>query len=822
MGRDYEGLTRNEVEKRLTQYGPNVLPETPPPTKLEVLLEQLKSPLVYILLAAGIVTFLLGEFPDTIVIAFAVFLNTILGFVQEQRASNALQALKSMIHPHANVVRGGEQIKINIEEVVPGDVVVLNSGDKVPADGAVLSSSHFFVSEAILTGESSTIEKKQGDEVFMGTTVTAGRAFMKVELTGEETEMGKIATRVQEVYSDTPLRRQLAHFSKQLTYLTIILITFVFVIGVLSGKELIEVFLTSVALAVSAIPEGLLVALTVVLAIGMQRILRRRGLVRNLVSAETLGGVTTICADKTGTLTEGNMRVVKSYGNDNEIARQIYLTNDQDDPIVIAAYEWAKKILVNQSEKKIMADSPRVDDLPFSSKNRFLATLHKEDGKRVIYVNGAPEFLLSWSTLPQNKKEEIVREINLLTKDGMRLMGLARKVLAGDTNTLSKAGVENGKLEWVGLLAFSDPVRVGVSEALGQMAHAGIRLVVITGDYPETALSVLKQLKVNIKEECIIKGKMLEKMSAQELKKLLEGKETILFARTTPEQKLKIVEALKLNGEVVAMTGDGVNDAPALARADIGIVVEGASDVSKESSDLVLLDSSFATIVASIEEGRGIFENIRKVILYLMSDAFEEIFAVIGAIVVGVILVPGLPLPVTAAQVLWINLISDGFPNLALTVDPKRHEIMLEPPRAPGERLVNSWMKWLIFIISIAGGIMALFIFVSNYLRFTDIALARSVAFATLGINSLIYVFSVRTLTLPFWKEGILANKWLLVAVFGGFVLQVLPFVVAPLGKFFDIVPIGVELWAEVFIASIIMFILIEITKIIFRRKVVI
>ena len=820
MYHKYEGLSSNEAGDLLSKYGPNELPETPPPSRFTIFVSQLKSPLVYILLAAGTVTFLLREIPDTIVITFAVFLNTILGYVQEQKASNALQALKSMVHPHANVIRDSKQTKINIEDVVPGDIAVLNSGDKIPADGELLDSSHFFASEAILTGESASVEKKEGDRVYLGTIVTAGRAFMKVELTGEETEMGKIAQRVQEVSSQTPLRLQLAHFSRQLSVLTVILVVGVFLVGLLSGKGLVEVFLTSVALAVSAIPEGLLVALTVVLAIGMQRILKRRGLVRNLVSAETLGGVTTICADKTGTLTEGDMRVVKTYGNDHELARQIYLTNDLDDPLVIAAYEWAKNVLKGESEEKILRSSPRVDSLPFSSKNRFLATLHGKNRKKSIYVNGAPEFLLEWSTLSSKEKEEIRTEIELLTKDGMRLVGLAQKDAGADKESLERSDVTKGKLRWIGFLAFSDPVREGVAEALKKTAKAGIRLVVITGDFSDTAISVLRQLKVEVDVRSVILGKKLTRMKSSELSGFLKQKGTILFARTTPEQKLKIVESLKKNGEVVAMTGDGVNDAPALSKADIGIVVGSASDVARESADLVLLDSSFSTIIASIEEGRGIFENIRKVILYLMSDAFEEIFAVIGAIIISIVFLPGLPLPVTAAQVLWINLISDGFPNLALTVDPKRPNIMDELPRSPKEKLVENWMKWLIFIVSLAGGVMALIIFVSNFNRFEDVGLARSVAFATLGLNSLIYVFSVRTLTLPFWKEGFFANKWLLLAVAAGIVLQVMPFVVSPLGKFLDIVPIDLSLWAEVFAASAIMFILIEISKILFRRHV--
>ena len=813
---EYEGLSNSEARRLLQEFGPNELPETPPPSRFEIFMAQLKSPLVYVLLGAGAVTFLLGEIPDTVIIGFAVFLNTILGYIQEEKANNALQALKEMVHPRTTVFREGKRETINIEDVVPGDICVLNSGDKVPADGEVLKASHFFVSEAILTGESSALEKSKGDSVYMGTVVTAGRAYVKVQKTGEETEMGKIALRVQEVQSETPLRRQLAHFSKQLTFLTVGLVVSVFVIGFFSGKDLVEVFLTSVALAVSSIPEGLLVALTVVLAIGMQRILKRKGLVRNLVSAETLGGVTTICADKTGTLTEGNMRVVRSYGNDKDLARQVYLTNDLDDPIVLASYEWGKGVLKNQ-EKSILAKAPRIDELPFSSKDRFVATLHKEGKEKWMYVNGAPEFLLEWSKVSKAKRAEIEEEIELLTKDGMRLMGMARKKITKKGEEVVRKDVVDGNLEWVGFLAFSDPVRKGVSESLAKTRLAGIRLVVITGDYADTAKAVLKQLKVEVADESVILGKQLAKMNATKLSKLLKGKNTILFARTTPEQKLKIVEALKKNGEVVAMTGDGVNDAPALSRADIGIVVGSATEVAKESSDLVLLDSSFATIVAAIEEGRGIFENIRKVILFLMSDAFEGIFATLGSIVLSITLVPGLPLPVTAAQILWINLISDGFPNLSLTIDPKREGIMSEPPRDTNEQLVNRWMKQIILIVSISGGIMALGIFVYNFVRYDDPVLARSVAFATLGVNSSIFVFSVRRLADPFWKGGFFDNKWLIVAVLASFVLQFAPFVYRPLGDFLEVVPLSVELWTEVFAASIIMFILIEVSKYFYR-----
>jgi Ca2+-transporting ATPase len=353
-----------------------------------------------------------------------------------------------------------------------------------------------------------------------------------------------------------------------------------------------------------------------------------------------------------------------------------------------------------------------------------------------------------------------------------------------------------------------------VKEALEKTKVAGIKLIVITGDYPQTAVSVMKQLGIHICSECLMLGEGLAKLKTSTLSRKLKGKHALnLFARTTPQQKLKIVDALKKNNEVVAMMGDGVNDAPALKKADIGIVVGEASDVAKESADLVLLDSSFATIVAAIEEGRGIFDNVRKIILYLMSDSFEEIFAVVGTIILG------LPLPVTAAQILWINLVSDGFPDMALTIDPKRQGIMTDAPRSTNERLVSSWMRYLILIVSVAGGIMALSIFIYFYKTTQDITLARSIAFATLGVNSLVYVFSVRTLTEPFWRQNPFENIWLNVSVVAGFLLQFLPFSTSGLRNFFRVSKLSFLHWIYVFTASALMFIIIEVSKVVFRGK---
>jgi len=799
------GLTTAEAEKRLSKFGPNILPEKPPPSDISIFLSQLKNPLIYVLIFAGLATFFLKHFSDAVIIAMAVIINTILGFFQERRAGKALSALKSLVSPQAEVVRDGKRKKVGANEVVPGDIIVLSQGMKVPADGKLVFVNRMFINEAILTGESQPASKANNEKVYMGTVVSSGQGAMEVQVTGALTQIGKIAEGVQETSEDTPLKKQIGRFSKQLLVLVVFLTLFVFVIGLASGESLIEIFKTAVALAVSAIPEGLIVSLTVVLAIGMQRILRRNGLVRNLTSAETLGGATTICIDKTGTLTQGKMTVTDVIGDTVELAKQAILANDLDDPLVIAAFEWARGYI-----KDYIQEHPRLDSIPFSSKERFFASLNKwKKGENIIFVSGAPDSLLSWSEIKESEREKVMQKIEDLTKEGKRVIGFSRKVVPSSNKRLSKEDVKGG-LNWVGLLSFSDPVRPGVREALSKANEAGIKIIVITGDYANTAEAVLTEIGMSISETEELLGEDIEKLNVAELAEAV--KHIKLFARTTPEQKLKIVEALKKNGEVVAMMGDGVNDAPAINKADIGIVVGDASDVARESADLVLLDSNFATIVGAVEEGRGIFENIRKIILYLLSDAFGEIVTVTFAIIVS------LPLPVTAVQILWINLVSDGFPSLALTVDPKRKGIMVDPPRPPKERVVTNWMKILIGIVSLVSGLLALAFFTYVLRSSGDVKLARSVAFLTLGINSLVYVFSVKSLTTPFWKGNIFDNKWLIAAVLAGFGLQAFPFIFPFSRQFFDVSSLPFSYWLVALGLSALMFIMVEVSKIIFRR----
>ncbi len=802
-----QGLSNEEAINRQQKYGLNVLPEKPPPSHFSLIVQQLKNPLIYVLLLAGLVTLIIGHLPDAMIILLAVVVNTVLGFIQERKASNALLALKHYVANQITIIRNEKRVSIETSQIVPGDIVILSQGVKVPADGKLIHANRLYLNESILTGESMSVKKTQSDPVFMGTTIASGQAVMLVENTGSNTKMGAIALQIQEAEEDTPLQRQLKGFSKQLVTVVGALTILVFIIGVLYRFSVMDMFITSVALAVSSIPEGLIVSMTVVLAIGMQKILKRRGLVRKLAAAETLGGVTVICVDKTGTLTQGKMKVVDTIGSEKDLAEQVLLANDLDDPIVIAAFEWGRTIISD-----FVSEHQRLDSIPFSSKERFFCSLHQwsNDGNR-LYVNGAPDQLLQWTTLSEDEKEEFTAVIDNLTKQGKRLMGFARKDVSNNKQDLDNSDAKNG-LAWVGILAFSDPVRVGVKDALEQAMGAGIRTVVITGDYSKTSEFVLSELGISLSSKEVITGDELEALSAEELARKVN---TIrLFARTTPDQKLAIVEALKKNGEIVAMMGDGVNDAPALHEADIGIAVGEATDVAKESADLVLLDSNFSTIVGAVEEGRGMFENIRKIILYLMCDAFAEIVVVLGGIVLG------LPLPITAMQILWVNLISDGFPDLALTIDPKRVGIMKEKPRLPGERLVNKWMATLIGFVSLIAGLITLASFIIVYKVSNDLVLARSMAFIMLGLNSLVYVFSVRALMTPFWKNHLFENRWLVVAVLAGFGLQVLPFSLYPLRQFFGLSSLNPVYWLAAIGLSIFMFFVVEIFKFIYHLKV--
>ncbi len=814
-----DGLTSAEAAERLARFGPNLLPEEPLPSDIVILLAQLRNPLVYVLGGAAFITAVLRRPSDTAIILIAVLINATLGFWQERRANRALAALRRLVKPQTLVVRDGEQQSIPLSQVVPGDLAVLSPGSTVPADGEIIEAVDLFVNEALLTGESQPVRKAPAAEALMGTIVVSGRGRMRVGHTGERTKMGGLATSVAGPAQDTPLQRQLRSLSRTLAVGVGALTLAVFLVGLLTGRPAFEMFLTAVALAVSTIPEGLLISTTAVLAIGMVRILQRKGLVRRLLAAETLGGVTVICADKTGTLTEGAVRVASYQGDERWLLLGAALCNNLQDPLEIAEYEWARAILARakvdgqESEpattiEQLTRSYPRIDEVPFSSALRYQATLCAHESEALLFVAGAPEVVLEQCDLPPLARQTRQGDIEASARAGYRLLGFGYKRVPQHVATVEAAGTDH--LAWAGLLLFEDPVRPGVREALSLAEGAGIAVKVITGDYAATALHVLAQIGKRLAPEQVLLGDELAAIGPRDLAARIQN--IVLFARTDPAQKLVIVEALKERGDVVAMMGDGVNDAPALARADIGIVVGSASDVARETADLVLLDSNLATVVAAIEEGRGIFDNLRKIVLYLLSDAFGEIIVVAGSMLLA------LPLPLTAAQILWINLVSDGFPDLALTVDPKRHGILEDPPRDPREPLVTRRVGLLIGIIAVASGLIALGVFVAFWKVSGQIELARSVTFLTLGVNTLLYVFSIRNLDKPAWGSDWLSNRWLLAAVLGGFMLQALPFYVPMLRGFFGVVPLDASHWLVALFAALGVIVVTELAKALLTR----
>ncbi len=842
------GLSAEQAKKQLDVVGLNQLTGKKPPTDLYFIIKQFRNPLVLVLLIATIVTVIVGEYSDAFVISLAIIVNTILGFVQERKAFKSLDALKKVVSHEAWVIRNtgdkelGEKIKVEIAKIVPGDIVVLYEGDKVPADGILIENNDLLLDEAILTGESVPVSKaifknniiaekiegfisqitkkntKAINTLHMGTTVVGGSGKILVTTTGMKTEVGKIATHLEENREvKTPLEVKLDQLARIITIGIIILSIGIFVIGILLKKDPIEMFTTAVALAVAAIPEGLVVGLTAILAIGMHRILKRKGLVKSLVAAETLGSVTTVCIDKTGTLTEGKMRVVETELEDEVLAyKASTLANDLKDPIEIARWQWSLNISKDNSQliapEELLVKEERDAIIPFSVERRFLASRHKEN----IYLSGAPEEMLHRSNASEKTLVKYQDLIENWANKGRRLIGFAHIECKSEDEAkevfskLKNDEVDKRRVDWLGLMAFDDPIRPSVKASIKKTQQAGIEVKVITGDFRTTALAVMKKIGFDLKNEQIIEGKELEEMSDSELQSRVGS--IVLFSRTKPSQKLRIVKALQSNGEIVGMMGDGVNDAPALAVSDIGIVVEEASEVAKEAADLILLDSNMETITASIEEGRSMLENLKKVALYLLSDSFSEI------IIVLVSLLMGWPAAITAVQILWINLVDDGLPNLALTIDPKDPGLLKRKPLSPKTKLIDNEMLSLIIIISLVTAASCLVVFWVDWQQ-RGLELARTMVFATLSIDSLLYVFSCRSLNKNIWHDSIFKNKWLVAASLFGVFLTVLSVHLKPLQDLLGTTALGIMDWMVVFAVSFGVITTIELFKWIFNKR---
>ncbi len=645
------------------------------------------------------------------------------------------------------------------------------------------------VDEAILTGESELVMKAEGaadaGKLYMGTTVASGRGLMQVTHTGPATELGKIAKSAQEhVEADTPLQARLKAFSKTLTRLVVLFTAGIMVAGLFMGNPFFQMLRTSIILAIAAIPEGLLIAVTVILVLGMRKILSRQALVKNLLAVETLGSVSVICTDKTGTLTEGRMRVSRSeFTHPKEALETTILCNNLEGPVDIALWEFARSILKSNPQEKA-DETERLSEELFSSETKFMAASVKlADGGTRDYLKGAPEIVLGMCAIAEDEKSELLQKIDLWAGEGLRLIGLASRP---HEDLAHHAGYE-----WAGLVGMEDPIRPEVVEAIRTTQRAGIRVKMITGDYRLTAERIARNIGLLGEGEEILEGKDLQEMDDQALQEHIQ--KVAVFARIRPQDKLRIIKALQAKNEVTAMIGDGVNDAPALKRANIGVVVGSATDVAKETADLILMDNNFRTIVAAVEEGRVIFENIRKVVAYTLSNSFAEVLTIFISMMLR------WPAPLTVAQILWIHLICDGPSDIVLGFEPKENGIMDEKPKSIHEPILPRLNLMLIGVISTVSAIAALLLFGHYYTIHHNIMEGQSIVFASFAVNSMIYIFAYRSLRQPMYRMAPLSqNKPLVFTVLGGLGLVLIAFALPGLRSLLGIVPLSPEQWAVV------------------------
>ena len=645
----------------------------------------------------------------------------------------------------------------------------------------LIESTKLAVDEAILTGESEPVNKTTNANVFMGTTILTGRGLQEVITTGRSTELGKIAASLQEhIEEDTPLQVRLKAFSKTLTWIVVGFTLAILIAGLLMGGKFLDMLRTSIILAIAAVPEGLLIAVTVILVLGMRKILKRNGLVKRLLAVETLGSVTVICTDKTGTLTEGRMRITRADLTDPARAYQtMVLCNDLEGPVDIALWEYART-LTTEDPQELVNSSKRLAVELFSSETKFMVTANRVDGGRFNYLKGAPEIVLEMCRVDESEGNRILSQVEEWAGEGLRLLGLAYRA---DGPVEEHAGYT-----WLGLLGMEDPLREEVQASIKVARRAGIQVKMITGDYRKTAERIARNIGLMQTGDEIIEGEELGVMGDEELARRVER--TVIFSRIRPHDKLRIVRALQANKEVTAMIGDGVNDAPALQQANIGVVVGSATDVAKETADLILLDNNFRTIVAAIEEGRIIFANIRKVVAYTLSNSFAEVLTIFTAMMLR------WPAPLVVAQILWIHLICDGPSDIVLGFEPKEDGIMDERPRSLKEPILNHLGLSLIGIISVSSAIGALFLFNHLYSVHANAVEGRSIVFASFAINSMVYIFAYRSMRRPLFRMNRLtANMPLVWAVLAGLTMAVLPFLVPDLRNLLGIVPLTFGEW---------------------------
>jgi Ca2+-transporting ATPase len=853
LGSSPSGLRAAEVQKRLAEYGPNTLPEKRRRSVLAMLLGQITDFMIAVLLVAAVISGFIGEPQDTIVILVIVLINAIIGVVQEFRAERAMAALREMATPDARVIRDAQVLTVTASALVPGDLVLLEAGNVVPADLRLLEVEEMQADESALTGESHPVEKQPaclvetdlpvGDRhnlAFKGSLITRGRGKGVVVATGLSTEIGRIAKLLQvESGVKTPLQERLTRFGRYLALAVLAICVVVFTAGLLQGQPVMLMLLTAVSLAVAAIPEALPAVVTISLALGARKLIRYKALVRNLPAVETLGSVTCICADKTGTLTENHMSVDLLYAAGKryaslseaatgmpvtELGQGMALSNDvaekdgqpAGEPTELALFEAARHAGFDKAVLEQM--HPRLAVIPFDSERKQMTTLHQSSAGVVAYVKGAPEQVLTQCNTALGvdgpvvlEPETVLAEATRLANEGYRVLALARREFTALPEPLEAETTEQD-LTFLGLVALIDPPRTEVPRAVADCQAAGITPVMITGDHPGTAMAIARRLGITDDDRAVLGGDELSRLSDEEFARLAESLR--VYARVSPEQKLRIVKALQVNGEFVAMTGDGVNDAPALQRANIGVAMgQKGTDVAREASDMVLLDDDFATIVRAVRAGRRIFDNIRKFIKYTMSSNSGEIWTLFLAPFLG------LPIPLLPIHILWINLVTDGLPGLALTAEPAEPGIMHRAPRPPEENIFAQGMwQHILWVGLFIGGVS---IAAMAWAISREAAYWQTMVFTVLTMSQLFQSLAIRSETASLFSIGLFSNLPMLGAILLTLLLQMAVIYTPALNAVFYTQPLPLFDLAVCLLLSSLVFFAVEIEKLLQRRGVI-
>ncbi len=808
-----KGLFHNEVKERLKAYGYNVLRKEEI-KKWQILLRQFNNPLVFILIGAAVLTAVMGHAKDSLIIVFIILFNGILGFWQEIKAISSMEALQKLAEERTVVLRDGKEIEIPVSHVVPGDIVILGEGDVVPADIRLIKSTGLLVDEAILTGESVPVEKnadvvheedtpiyKRENVAFKGTVVVRGKALGAVFATGKNTEIGKIAERAKESSPESPLTRALQIFSKRWMVVLFSILAVILVVALLEKRDIYDVIMLIIAELVSAVPEGLPLVITFVLVMGAVFLSKKKVLVKYLPAVETLGSSTYIISDKTGTITEGKLKVYSTFAVDKEELYNVAaLCNDSDgekgDPLEIALLRWLEKESINW--RLLRQKAVKLWEYPFDTKKRLMAVAVEVDGKRQILVKGAFESLSEFSL-----KDEAVKKLSglhdELASQGLRVLAFGVADVSGDDFS-----IDSLTLKIVGLVGFIDPPKDGVKEAVNVARKAGIRVVMVTGDNPSTAAAIARSVDILKEKEQVLKGTDIDKMTDEELFKVL--KKTAVVARATPDNKYRIVRVLQAAKEVVAVTGDGVNDVPALKAADLGIAMGGGSQAAREVAKMVITDNNLSIIVDAVKTGREIAKNIRKAIYYLLSCSFGEIFVVTSGFFLN------LPLPLQPVQILWINLVTEGVQDKTFAFGKSDKDPMEDKPKKPEEAFFDRKQLKDTAFAAVLMGILVVGIFVyllghSNYEK------ANTVAFTSLVVIQ--WFNGIQSIKeKPFFLnvvETFKVNPYMFLAIFVGFVLQLIAVYLIP--GILNTVPLTLLDWGYIFASGIVFFLLIEVKK---------